>query len=76
MVPQLRVRLLSGAVVYEGPSFLDLEALRVEVARVLPRPEELVFCRGDSERTSWARERLGPSALKSSSGLGVRFTHA
>ena len=47
-VPQLRVRMLSGAVVYEGLSFPNLEALRAEVARGLARPEELVFCRGDA----------------------------
>ena len=40
--------MLSGAVVYEGLSFPNLEALRAEVARGLARPEELVFCRGDA----------------------------
>ena len=44
----LRVRLLSGAVVYEGPRPQDLAALRLEVARALElaRPDELVFCHG------------------------------
>ena len=49
LAPQLRVRLLSGAIVYDGPSLRDLAALRLEVARFgLARPDELVFCRGDA----------------------------
>jgi hypothetical protein len=49
--PSLRVTLLSGEVVFEGPRPDDLDALRMRVgaAMCLDRPEELVFCCGGAE---------------------------